>query len=201
MLLALFGANIVSEASADPKKLVAADKCPGHVQGVRYYRSTTWRFQDLLQQKRSKTTYNPYKHSCDYTVYTAKVWRSRANRLVNYWQVHGRYIQADRDFQRALLFASHVYGVSYSWLHNCAGSEGGFRDWIWNHRGSKAGGWMQFMSGTFYDNVEAAFSYARRHGYNVSGKYASWKSRVGQAFVAAYMFKTGESGQWTGEGC
>lgn len=114
-----------------------------------------------------------------------------------------RLAAANRDFHLALKLASKHYNVSYSWLHACAHSEGhidgrrpGYNQkdpFIMNHQGSGAGGWMQFMESTFYGNI---------HGANpIPLKYRKWNNRVGQAYVAAYMFKIGQSRQWAGAGC
>lgn len=114
-----------------------------------------------------------------------------------------RLAAANRDLHLALKLASKHYGVSYSWLHACAHSEGhidgrrpGYKEkdpFIMNHQGSGAGGWLQFMSPTFYGNIRGAAP--------IPNKYHKWNSRVGQAYVAAYMFKIGQSRQWTGAGC
>lgn len=201
MFLVLLGANIVSNAQAVRSDFPAVTKCPGHVHGVRYYRNATWHFQDLIGYKHSKYRFHPAKATCGYAQYTARVWRNRTRALALYWNTTGTYINADRDFDRALLLASHIHKVSYSWLHSCASSEGGFREWIPNHTGSKAGGWMQFMSGTFYSNVGTAFRIAKQRGYNIPSQYENWYSRLGQAVTAAYMFSIGQSSQWTGAGC
>jgi len=100
------------------------------------------------------------------------------------------------NFHLALQAASNRYGVSYRWLHACAHSEGhshGSDPFIMNHGGSGAGGWMQFMRPTFNGYVGWTSRYP--------AKYRKWNSKVGQAYTAAYIFKTEGSGQWTGAGC
>lgn len=99
-------------------------------------------------------------------------------------------------FTVALRAAASHYGVSYNWLYNCAQSEGGVWEWRMNRGGSGAGGWMQFMSSTFYAYVR--HDRVRRV---IPAKYRVWNSRVGQAYTSAYMFSIGESHQWTGAGC
>jgi hypothetical protein len=108
--------------------------------------------------------------------------------------------QYESHFHNALTLASRTYGVSYSWLHNCGHSEGSDR-MVWNHGGSGAFGPMQFMRGTFYGNVGSAWSYAWSRGVRVPTSYKRWNSNLGQAMTAAYMFRIGQSGQWTGAGC
>jgi len=114
-----------------------------------------------------------------------------------------KWERANRDFHYALKLASEHYGVAYSWLHACAHSEGHIHGrrtpggpidpFVMNHGGSGAGGWMQFMEPTFYGNLRGANPLPR--------KYHKWNSKLGQAYVAAYMFKIGQSRQWTGPGC
>jgi hypothetical protein len=113
-----------------------------------------------------------------------------------------RYAVINADFDTSLRFASNLFNVSFSWLHGCAHAEGGHGRWVPNSSGSGAGGWMQFMSGTFYGNVDSAFYAAnRRLAHNIPAQYKSWYSRLGQAVTAAYMFRIGQSGQWTGAAC
>lgn len=103
----------------------------------------------------------------------------------------------NQKFTRALKRAARHYGVSYSWLLSCALDEGLSRPgepWKMNNEGSGAGGWMQFMQSTLEDNL-----YRVRD--TVPRKYRKWRSKVGQAYVAAAMFKAGQSGQWTGDSC
>lgn len=111
-----------------------------------------------------------------------------------------RWASVESSFHSALRLASSTFGVSYGWLHSCDHSEGSDR-FVYNRGGSGAYGPMQFMSGTFYSNVGAAFAYARMRGVAVPSQYARWDSDIGQAFTAAWMFKIGQSGQWTGAGC
>lgn len=114
-----------------------------------------------------------------------------------------RLAAANRDLHLALKLASKHYGVSYSWLHACAHSEGhidgrrpGYKEkdpFIMNHQGSGAGGWMQWMESSFnaYPQARTMLPY----------QYRQWKDRLGQAYTAAYVFKQEGSRQWTGSGC
>lgn len=140
-------------------------------------------------------------------------WRVRADRHKRAAQVHAHkqrmHRKANRNFHLALRLASRKFGVSYGWLHACAHSEGhihgyryknhvpqkhlGLDPFIMNIGGSGAGGWMQFMEGTFDSYPEARKSLPRQ--------YRQWEDRLGQAYTAAYVFKTEGSGQWTGPGC
>lgn len=90
--------------------------------------------------------------------------------------------------------AAARFGISSGWLIACARSEGGLgpSDYdTMNSQGSGAGGNWQFMSGTFYGNA----------GASGLPKPWTWLDSHDQAWVAAYMFSIGQSGQWTGAGC
>ncbi|HXH87409.1 MAG TPA: hypothetical protein VNI55_02230 [Gaiellaceae bacterium] len=110
-------------------------------------------------------------------------------------------LQADRDWWFAVRYADRIYPGSAGWLLSCSASEGGHGGWVPNRQGSGAGGWMQFLSGTFYANVDAAFADARARGHVVPRSWRSWYSAGGQAVVGAYMLRVGQRGQWVGAGC
>ena len=134
-----------------------------------------------------------------YVHWTWHLWRERhvySHRVAKApcWSTY------ERNFHNALTLAARTYGVSWSWLHNCGHSEGSDR-MVWNHGGSGAFGPMQFMRGTFYGNVDAAWRFAWRRGVKVPTSYKRWNSNIGQAMTAAYMFRIGQSGHWVGAGC
>lgn len=90
--------------------------------------------------------------------------------------------------------AANYHGVSFSWLLACANSEGGTGPSDYdtpNTQNSGATGNFQFMPRTFWGYVPK------------SGAPKPWiyLSSEDQAYTAAYMFKIGESDQWTGKGC
>jgi hypothetical protein len=145
--------------------------------------------------------------SITYEEYRLGVWKARkANQYRRYKKYRARQLaiqrdwaKQDRKFTYALRKAARRYHVSYNWLLACALSEGLSRPgepFVMNHGGSGAGGWMQFMEGTFYGNAPNA-----RRGNKFPRRYVKWNSKVGQAYTAAYMFHIGQSGQWTGAGC
>lgn len=102
-----------------------------------------------------------------------------------------RYEIANRNIWRAIEFAGPVFKVSPNRLHYRASHEGGHGDWIWNSQGSSAGGWFQFMEGTYYSYSTTAFREAWKRGYHIPMKFNSWKQPLGQALTAAYMFYRG----------
>lgn len=97
-------------------------------------------------------------------------------------------------------FGSSVAG----WERSCSqpGSEGGWGRWVPNTGGSGAGGWLQFMSGTFYGVIDRAIASARSSGLPVvPPRVRSWYSPLGQALAGAQMLADGRRGEWTGWGC
>lgn len=119
--------------------------------------------------------------------------------------LHGRQLAyAERDWLAAVRLAGRVFPGTEGWLRSCSRpeSEGGWGRWVPNSQGSGAGGWLQFLSGTFYSNVDRAFAEARAvWRLPVPSRYRSWYSRVGQALTGASMLVHGQRGEWSGSGC
>lgn len=128
------------------------------------------------------------------------------------------WLQATRLVDRHL-----GYGA---WLRSCSrtGSEGGWGRWFWNggypiddavrwryliagvtpsrpYGSSGAGGWLQFMPGTFYSVIGAGVVRARRHGLIVPPIARSWLHPLGQAVAGIEMLAEGRRGEWAGYGC
>ena len=70
-----------------------------------------------------------------------------------------------------------------------------------NRQGSGAGGWMQFMHGTFYKYVDGAMGAAQARGFTIPDQARSWYSPLGQALTGAWMAELGQQRQWTGSRC
>jgi hypothetical protein len=100
----------------------------------------------------------------------------------------------------AVRYVERYFG-SQPFLHACPLSEGGYGAWVPNHYGSGAGGWLQFMSGTFYGIIDEAISSARARGMRVPASARSWYSPLGQALAAVQMLADGRRGEWTGGTC
>jgi hypothetical protein len=105
------------------------------------------------------------------------------------------------SYLAAARYVQAAFPGTYGWLFTCAGSEGGFRGFIMNRQGSGAGGWLQFMRGTFYAFVDEAIAVARARGLYVPSSARSWYSPLGQALTGAYMRSRGLSYHWAGSGC
>lgn len=78
-----------------------------------------------------------------------------------------------------------------AWLLACSRHEGGWGRWVWNTAGSGAGGWMQFMQGTYTAYESSALEAVRRRGWAVPRSAVGWYRPLGQALVAAYMRSIG----------
>lgn len=165
-----------------------ARKCVGVVNAIEFYKTATWKWQDSFEVRYSRGSKMPIA-SCKYGRWVAKLWRQRAWKYRNMDRMYSR---ANRDFTSAAFVAHSVFPeISTSRLWNRASAEGGHGGWVWNNSGSGAGGWFQFMEGTYYGRSAGAFAYARSHGFPIPPKYNSFYSLLGQNLTAAYMFNLG----------
>lgn len=108
-----------------------------------------------------------------------------------------------RDWLRAVLYVQRYFPGTQSWLLNCSTSEGGHGPWVPNKDNSGAGGWMQYMSGTFSSDYHSAVRYLAARGVRVPAWTNSWYSPLGQALAAGWARYTGHTppGKWTGALC
>lgn len=112
--------------------------------------------------------------------------------------------RASTSWPAAVQLVGRFYGSSLqAWLWSCSAprSEGGHGRWVPNSQGSGAGGWLQFMSGTFYGVIDSAIARARARGMVVPASARSWYSPLGQALAGVEMLRQGRRGEWTGYGC
>ena len=111
-------------------------------------------------------------------------------------------IPETHDWLTAVRVVQTAYPGSSSWLVSCSSGEGGHGQWVPNTNGSGAGGWMQYMSGTFWSDYHAAVFDLRSRGYVVPSDTASWYSPLGQAIAAGWAYGHDRpGGKWTGAGC
>lgn len=125
--------------------------------------------------------------------------RSRA-RLVRV-RATGRALES---WPAAVELVGRFYGPGLqAWLWSCSSprSEGGHGRFVMNTQGSGAGGWLQFMAGTFYGVIDAAIADARGRGMLVPTSARSWRSPLGQALAGVRMLAEGRRGEWQGFGC
>lgn len=124
------------------------------------------------------------------------------------------------DWVTAVRIVQRVWPGTESWLLSCSGGEGSHGDWVWNGgtplglsvveavreenagtlvvHGSGAGGWMQFMEGTFDGQFAAAMAAARTiHRALPPSQSRNWFSALGQAFAAGHARYIGETSAWS----
>lgn len=165
-----------------------ANACPGVAKGIYFYRDKTRAYEKMLGRKPTRSAFNASQvRSCAYAKWVAREWRHRARKVHRiYDNRYARFEWANRSISNAITFAGPIFGVSTDRLHNRVSSEGGHGGWVPNRQGSGAGGWFQFMSGTYY-----AFSGEAFDKSGVPRIYNSWYSPLGQALTAALMFSKG----------
>lgn len=111
-----------------------------------------------------------------------------------------------RDYASAVRLVERFYGPQ-PFLWSCPKSEGGFGPWVPNRHGSGAGGWLQFMEGTFWSVMRpagphpGAIERARAKGMKVPEAARSWYSPLGQALAGVEMLIRGRRGEWEGGTC
>ena len=194
--------SIAIMAFATSTATAASNPPSGHCQqahkGIEFYTKATHKWQAALGVKKAKiSSVRPI--GCAYVKWVAKRWKKRA---YTWRKKHeAAVIPHTTDWLTAVNLAQRIFPGTSRWLLDCSSSEGGWGRWVPNGDGSGAGGWMQFLSGTFYGNVDAAFSTARRLGFRIAPEARSWYSATGQAITAAYMLGIGQRGQWYGSRC
>jgi hypothetical protein len=130
-------------------------------------------------------------HAADWTRPLLAKTRAKQERLLTY----------TGDWYTAVRIVQRVWPGTEGWLRSCSASEGGSGAFVMNRQGSGAGGWLQFMSGTFYGHIGAAVAEARSRGFDIPVMARSWGSPLGQAATGAYMYSHGMSYHWVGAGC
>lgn len=118
-------------------------------------------------------------------------------------RVPARWRSYNRDFTQSTRFVDRLYpGKGYgAWAWNCASSEGGHGYFVMNRLGSGAGGWLQFMSGTFWSVIYDAVARARFQGVRIPSYALTWTSPIGQAIAGAEMLMQDRRGEWDGATC
>lgn len=105
-----------------------------------------------------------------------------------------RWLDAVEEAQKA-------YPGTAWWLKACSADEGGWGRWVPNSQGSGAGGWLQFMHGTFVGFNRHALDDVKKRGFYHPESARSWYSPLGQALAGAWGYKNGYSYHWEGSGC
>lgn len=164
-------------------------------------RGAVWRCEDELGRARTRASQGAWALPAGpYRRWVLKRWRARATACAA--ERARRVLPHVRDWQTAVRLVQRVYPGSEGWLLACSSSEGGHGAWVPNRQGSGAGGWMQYMAGTYEHDYNRASEEARRRGYVVPAAAASWYSALGQALAGGWAYHYSRpSGKWTGSRC
>lgn len=151
----------------------------------------TWDCQDQLGVERSKRSVAPWQlsRSLPYRLWVVGKWR-RLQAACGL-RVQQRTIPATGDWLTAVDYVQRIYPGTKDWLIYISHREGGWGRFVMNSQGSGAGGWLQFMSSTYYAYNDAAYADARRRGFILDEATNSWTNPLGQAVTGAYMRYTG----------
>lgn len=182
--------------------------------GIDWQRSQTWRWQDVAGVARTRAAHAERRtHSVAFLGWIDRLWLRRRLAAKHYAASHSG-LRATGDWATAVAFVQRDWPGSSGWLLSCSSSEGGHGIWIWNggvpYRGptppagsSGAGGWMQYMAGTFRHDYDRALYTARSSRLAVPPRSAnSWLSPLGQAFAAGWAYYHDRPvGKWTGSRC
>lgn len=156
--------------------------------GVRH---TVWACQDHIGQPRTRASLTDQQLLTavgGYLVWIRRTWEQRLAACSKAAAILADHQLADTDdWNVATIQADRVYPGVRGWLLSCSSGEGGHGRFVWNTQGSGAGGWMQFMQGTYDAYENAALNEVRSHGWVIPPGSTGWYRPLGQALVAGYM--------------
>ena len=171
-----------------------------------YYRQhwISWRSKRGLEPPLRKLSIYSMPHGCGHVRWAVRSWRlkARSARLAfEAWQQSRFVLRIHGDWPQDVREAQKAYPGTEAWLLSCSSSEGGWGRWFPNSQGSGAGGWMQFMSGTFYSFARSARTDLLERGFHVDEKEWDWYSQLGQALAGAWGITHGMRHHWSGARC
>ncbi len=154
-----------------------------------------WNCQDKLPADRSPA-YSPWKpHTQKFRRAQLNLWTNRLNRCR---AALARSIPNTQNWLTAVSLAQRAYPGTADWLLKISRREGGWGRFVMNSQGSGCGGWMQFMSSTYWAYSHSAYNDLARRGWRIDPRSNSWTDPLGQAVTAAYMRYTGQDRpHWT----
>lgn len=158
-------------------------------------RKATWECQDTLGVPRTRAQDGTWAlpRSIPYrTRVVVPKWRTAKASCAS--QLRNRTIPSTWDWPTAVRMVQRIYPGTQDWLLYISQREGGWGRFVMNTQGSGAGGWMQFMSSTFYAYNDRAFADARRRGFILDERANTWTHPLGQAVTAGYMRYVGLDG-------
>lgn len=162
-----------------------------------WQRSTAWRNQDRAYEARTPTAYaERHTRSVLYLRWISTHWKhirvqakKKAARL---------RLPSTGDWQTAVRIVQRTWPGTYSWMLSCSKHEGGYGRFVMNTQGSGAGGWLQYMQGTFDSHYSKALSLARTEHRPVPPAGQGWTSPLAQAFAGGWGYFHNRSA-WSGD--
>lgn len=206
--IALTGAAAASTAkppqSPSYKKpgAVRPERCPDARKALSFYRQQWARWVRLRGVKVTLPKTQP--KGCG--LVRAKVEQeqhnaAKARRRYQTWLADTRVLRERERWLDAVQEAQKAYPGSSAWLRSCSASEGGWGRWVANTQGSGAGGWLQFLHGTFSGFNRHALADVKSRGFQHPRSAESWYSPLGQALAGGWAYKRGLTYHWYGGGC
>jgi len=198
LLAAAMAAVLASTSMAGTKPIASERSQQAELQALARHvtasRVSTWRCQEQLGQARSRAAVDAgsLPQSTKYRRWVIRRWEKRQRACEQL--LARRSIPTSTDWVTSVKLVQRVYPGTADWLLFISRREGGYGGFVMNHQGSGAGGWMQFMSSTYYAYADRAFADARRRGFIVSESANSWTHPLGQAITAGYMRYVGLDG-------
>ncbi len=188
LAMAYFCAIGVSSANAEPTR----EKMHGQLVKSQHVLSFWENRGEWIRAPRKENCRQvPWKQSC----VTARASYRMHSRIVKAMQQRLWYtLPATNDWRTSVRLAQRIYPGTDDWLLFISDREGGWGPFVMNHQGSGAGGWLQFLSGTFYAYVDDARADVKRRGFVVPANVWTWTHPLGQALTGAYMRYTGRDG-------
>jgi hypothetical protein len=198
VLITILALAVVSRADTKPKpapppltsSALYEAECGSAWRAVRFYRSKVAQHRTVL----GVGGLPPVEENanCVRLRDRAGYWRGNAYRHAQV--VAKRTLPFTNDWRTSVRLAQRPFPGTSTWLLFISAREGGYGPFVMNHQGSGAGGWMQFMSGTFYAYVDDARAAVERRGFIVPAHVWKWTHPLGQALTAGYMRYTGRDG-------
>jgi len=202
-VLTVSGVSLAQAGGSENEKPVAqakklkSERCPDVGAGINFYRQATWKWQTLMSVPKTKISKARIPESaCAYARSVAKMWQGRSLKARLKYQKWARehVIPSVTDWVTAVNIVQRIYPGTKDWLLFISHREGGYGRFVMNHQGSGAGGWMQFMSSTFYAYNDRAYADARSRGFHLDPRTNYWQHPLGQAVTAGYMRYVGLDG-------
>jgi hypothetical protein len=188
--------------------------------GIVWHRSRTWHFQHELGVHRTPTRYaERHTRSVAYLHWLHGLWSARRVRAKHAFLANR--LPSTGDWMTAVRIAQRTWPGTSAWMLSCSGAEGAHGVWVWNgglpysaggapprygdgyrtppYGSSGAGGWMQYMKGTWQGQFDGAIRLAHSEHLPMPDRRDwSWTSPIGQAFAAGYGYSYARSA-WTGD--